>query len=97
MLDATDGDNLVVSGRTTLDNNHAALLAILAEWSSGRDLAARIANLTDGSGSPIRENEDFFLTSGPGGTLLADDPVNLIYPGPNNWLRTQRRDVIMRK
>jgi Ca2+-binding RTX toxin-like protein len=97
MLDAKDGDNLVVSGRTVFDNDHAALLAILAEWTSGRDLAVRIANLTDGSGSADRENEDFFLTFGPGGTLLAGDPVNMIYAGPNNWLRTQPRDVIMRR
>ncbi len=97
MLDAKDGDNLVVSGRTVFDNDQAVLLAILAEWASGRDLAARIANLTDGSGSPDRENDDFFLTSGPGGTLLSGDPINLIYTGQGNWLRPQPRDIVMRR
>jgi Ca2+-binding RTX toxin-like protein len=99
-IDARGGNDLVVSGRTAFDNDHEALLAILAEWTSGRPLAARIANLTDGTGSPDRENEDFFLFSGPGGTLLKDGTVNLIRTilvNSGNWILSQPGDVVLRR
>jgi Ca2+-binding RTX toxin-like protein len=43
-------DDLLVSGTTAFDDNAAALAAVLAEWTSSRSYATRVANIT-GSGS----------------------------------------------
>jgi VCBS repeat-containing protein len=45
--------DLLIAGTTTFDNRPAALAAILAEWSSGRPLAARTANLRSGTGPAL--------------------------------------------
>jgi Ca2+-binding RTX toxin-like protein len=53
-------DDIVIAGSTLYDANDAALRAIMAEWTFGRDYDARVGNLTDGSGgSPV--NGSFFL------------------------------------
>src|SRR5262249_46645463 len=56
------GDDILIGGRTAFDGNEAALCAVLAEWTSGRDYQARVANLR-GLGSGPRANGNFFLTA----------------------------------
>ena len=46
--DGGAGDDLLIAGRTSYDDNDAALAAILAEWTSAADLATRSANLSSG-------------------------------------------------
>ena len=41
-MDGGAGDDLLIAGRTSYDDNDAALLAILAEWTSAADAATRI-------------------------------------------------------
>jgi Ca2+-binding RTX toxin-like protein len=57
-------DDILIAGSTAFDGNEAALCAILAEWTSGRSYAARVANLTGtGTGSDFasRLNGCYFL------------------------------------
>jgi Ca2+-binding RTX toxin-like protein len=71
-LDGGGGDDLLIAGFTAFDANHAALEAILAEWTSPRGYEMRVDNLR-GQGSGPRLNGDYFLrTGGPGRTLFDD-------------------------
>src|SRR5262249_58714181 len=52
-LVGSQGNDILIGGRTVYDSNPAALAAlnaILAEWSSGRDYATRVQNIRTGSG-----------------------------------------------
>lgn len=72
-------DSILISGDTTL--SIAGLEAILSEWSSARDVSARVQNIL-GNGSGPRNNGSSFLISGL--TVLADGaPDRLI--GPDNF------------
>jgi titin len=62
-----DGD-LLIAGTTAHDANEAALCAIMAEWTSARDYATRVANLR-GTGSGPRANGSYFLNA----TTVFDD------------------------
>jgi CSLREA domain-containing protein len=62
-------DDLLIAGRTAFDANDAALLAIMAEWTSQRDYATRVANLR-GEGTGERSNGEYFLRKGV--TVLDD-------------------------
>ena len=67
------GDDILVAGSTAFDTNTAALRSILDEWTSGREFAARVSNLS-GTGSGSRLNGDHFLTAtGPLATVFGDD------------------------
>jgi len=71
-------DDLLVAGITAFDANDAALAAILAEWTSARDYATRVANL-QGTGSGPRLNGDFFLlTDGPAATVSDDGATDTL-------------------
>jgi Ca2+-binding RTX toxin-like protein len=92
------GEDILIGGSTIYDSDgpltslgSEALLAIQAEWNSGRPHHVRKANLTDGSGSPDRENDDFFLTLG--GTVVDDLESDKLIGGPGcDWLFWGRRD-----
>jgi Ca2+-binding RTX toxin-like protein len=50
------GDDLLLGGASDYDTDEAALLAILAEWSSGNDLGTKIMNISTGAttgGNPL--------------------------------------------
>jgi Ca2+-binding RTX toxin-like protein len=84
-LSGNAADDILIGGTTTHDANDAALLAILAEWNAPRPYAARVANLTDGSGSATRLNNDFFLRLGQ--TVFDDGKRDtLLGGGGQNWL-----------
>ena len=69
------GRDLLIAGTTAYDGNEAALAAIMAEWTSGRDYATRIANLS-GTGSGPRDNGSVFL--------MASGPARRFSP-PRRW------------
>ncbi|MBA4068015.1 MAG: hypothetical protein C0501_30785, partial [Isosphaera sp.] len=75
----------------------AALAALLAEWASRRDLATRIANLTDGTGGPDRENGDAFLAAadlvddGAEDVLVGDSTLDWFRPLPGDKVADRRR------
>jgi hypothetical protein len=56
----------------TYENNNLALQSILAEWSSPRSYADRVANLR-GAGTGTRNNGDYFLTAA---TVLDDNDAD---------------------
>jgi uncharacterized delta-60 repeat protein len=66
-------EDLLVGGTTTYDANRDAILSILAEWTSSRDFATRVANLS-GTGSGPRLNGNLFLQQGI--TVLDDAAVD---------------------
>ncbi|MDB5390517.1 MAG: algE [Planctomycetaceae bacterium] len=79
--------DILVGGFTIYDHavaddnlltNEAALLSIMAEWNSGRSLAARRANI-NGTGSGSRLNGSNFLK--PGTTVFDDGDQDLLTGG----------------
>lgn len=78
------GSNLVLTGSTNFSDPVGAALALMAEWSSGRDLETRVENLS-GTGEGPRENGDYFLI--PGSTAIDDDVVDAaIVDQPEDWV-----------
>jgi Ca2+-binding RTX toxin-like protein len=75
-LNGGTSDDILLGGTTPLSGNEAALVAVMAEWTSLRPYAVRVANLQGtGSGADFdaRLNGDFFLTrQGPSATVLDD-------------------------
>ncbi|HEX8202569.1 MAG TPA: MBG domain-containing protein, partial [Isosphaeraceae bacterium] len=80
-LNAGAGDDILVGGTTDFDEptsaNLAALELVLAEWTSSRDYATRVANLS-GSGTGPRSNGTTLLISV---TVHEDAAVDLLYGG----------------
>jgi Ca2+-binding RTX toxin-like protein len=62
-LEGQDDDDLLIGGTTAHDSDEVALLAILAEWTSSRDYAARMANILAASG-PALAGTGIFLQPG---------------------------------
>jgi hypothetical protein len=86
------GNDIVVTGSTVMDANLAALRAILAEWTADRPLGVRVRNLTDGTGSALRLNGDFFLDST---TVTGDDEVDRVSARRRiDWLLASDEDVV---
>lgn len=89
-----NGEDLLVAGWTHFDANAEALDAIMAEWTSSRSFAARVANLSGtGSGSnwTNRANGNSFLVANPGGphdvTVFDDDGSDSLVGGlGRDWL-----------
>jgi Ca2+-binding RTX toxin-like protein len=75
-------DDVLIAGATAFDENEVALLAILAEWTSGRSYAVRVANLMGtGTGSDFtnRQNGSYFLkTDGTDATVFDDDRADVL-------------------
>jgi Ca2+-binding RTX toxin-like protein len=91
------GDDLLIAGSTSFDSNVAALLAVLAEWSSDRDYLTRIANLTGtGSGANFtnRLNGNYFLLAGQ--TVFADAGGSVLVGGPGqDWFFAGLADFVV--
>lgn len=99
LLYGAGGEDVLVAGSTIYDSGDAglareeALLALLAEWSSGRDYATRVNNL-NGIGSGERLNGDFFLNAE---TVEDDLAFDLLIGGSGlDWfLFTPGRDLVL--
>jgi Ca2+-binding RTX toxin-like protein len=89
------GDDLLIGGRTAFDENEGALCALMAEWTSGRSYADRVANLR-GLGSGPRLNGNYFLTTtGPGATVPDDGAVDQLNGSAGtDWFFIGLSDVI---
>jgi hypothetical protein len=75
---AGSGNGLLIAGTTAFDQNQAALDAIMAEWTSDRSYADRIANLS-GTGSGPRANGDIFLlANGPSATVFDNGATDVL-------------------
>jgi PKD repeat protein len=61
LLNGNDGDDLLIAGLTAFDDDATALAAILAEWTSARSYAERVANL-----------RNTLIGSGPDATVFDD-------------------------
>jgi autotransporter-associated beta strand protein len=74
------GDDIVIGGTFAYDAHDEALLAIQAEWTSGRSYPARVANLRGEAANPEfvnRANGDFFLIAeGPDATVFDDGALD---------------------
>jgi hypothetical protein len=80
------GDDIMIAGTTAFDNNEAALAAIMAEWTSARDYATRLANLSGTGSGPSAYGDVFLIASGPGATVFANSSVNVLQGGSGmNW------------
>jgi hypothetical protein len=71
--------DLMIGGYTDFDANAQALHSLLLEWTSARTFAERVANVTDGSGTEVRANGNYFLTLGPTGTVHHDGAIDKIH------------------
>ncbi len=65
-------EDILVAGSTAFDGDEAALCAIMAEWTSIRDYATRVANL-EGTGTSPRLNGSVFLSREGTGATVSDD------------------------
>lgn len=84
LLFAGAGSDLLIGGTTRLDANDPAIQAILAEWTSARRYADRVANVTGQrhAGFDRRANGRFFLTRRTtGGTVQADRSLDFLDGG----------------
>ena len=81
-------DDILIAGSTAFDfdanrrlkaTHERSLLDIMQEWTSSRDYAVRVANLTNGSGSTDGENGSTFLkTGGADATVFDDDDKDVL-------------------
>jgi VCBS repeat-containing protein len=82
-LSGAGRSDLLIAGTTAYDNNHAALSAILAEWSSTRSFTARLENLRTGSGPVLPELN---VALKPSLTVFDDTSVDrLLGGGDLDW------------
>ena len=72
LLSGNRGDDLVIAGSTHYDDNEEALALLAAEWHAARMAAARIANLSTGTG-PVLAGTGIRLIHG---TTVADDQAH---------------------
>lgn len=81
-------DDILIAGSTAHDADEAALASVAAEWTSARGYAERVANLTNGNGSPARANGDVFLDN----ATVWDDGVRdvLIGSSGRDWFLLNR-------
>lgn len=82
------GSDLLLAGVTLYETSPDAIFGIQAEWTSGRPLAERVANLT-GTGSGTRYNGDFFLipSPAPAPTVVDEQAVDFVMGGTGaDWL-----------
>ncbi|MEQ1826376.1 MAG: calcium-binding protein [Pirellula sp.] len=80
------GDDILIAGTTSFDNNDYARQQILLEWTNPIANETRVANLRgiDNPGFAIRLNGNFFLRKGE--TVHDDDEVDfLIGSGSTDW------------
>ncbi|MEA1952574.1 MAG: PKD domain-containing protein, partial [Planctomycetota bacterium] len=72
-LAGSSGDDILIGGTTSHDTNHAALAAVMAEWTSPRSINARIGHLRNGGGL----NGSYLLKIHE--TIFDDDKCDLLW------------------
>jgi uncharacterized protein (TIGR03118 family) len=81
-----DDDDLLIAGTTAYDNNIAALLQILAEWTSANPYATRVANLRGGVGGLPKLDSTTVFDDGVIDTLRGNKGLDWFFAGPNDRL-----------
>ena len=89
ILQGAAGDDLLISGTTVHERDRAALLQILAEWTSTRTFAQRTANIW-GNGTGTRANGTTYLNNSAADSItdsvFADTDSDLLTGGTNqDW------------
>jgi streptogramin lyase len=86
-LQGGNGDDVMIAGTTAFDANDAALSAIMAEWTSARSYADRVANLS-GTGNGPRSNGNYFLIAGGQNGTVFDNGVADVLNGVSgtDWI-----------
>lgn len=89
ILQGAAGDDLLISGTTLHERDRAALLQILAEWTSTRTFAQRTANIW-GNGTGTRANGTTYLNNSAADSItdsvFADTDSDLLTGGTNqDW------------
>ncbi|MBI4327399.1 MAG: cadherin-like domain-containing protein [Chloroflexi bacterium] len=85
-------DDLLIGGETLFDSLENALLALSAEWNSGRSFDARVANLS-GQGTGPRLNGNYFLQ--PGVTVFDDFAKDSLQgDGGQDWFLADSNDAV---
>lgn len=92
------GDDILVGGSTTYDNNREALSAIHGEWTSARSFAQRVDNLMGSITTSVRSNGSYYLKSGAtassSDTVLGDNDVDALMGGANqDWFLASLNDT----
>ena len=85
------GDDILIAGYTNVDNNVAALAAIMNGWLSGASFASRVSSLSSqlNAGNTHDDNDFDILTGGAGSDWYF---ANLILDGSDNFFD---RDLIL--
>jgi Ca2+-binding RTX toxin-like protein len=84
-LVGNSGGDILIAGTTAFDRNQAALAAIMAEWTSARSYADRVANLS-GTGCGPRNNGNYFLIAGgPSATGFHNGVVDVLHGSGMDW------------
>jgi Ca2+-binding RTX toxin-like protein len=80
-LIGNSGDDILIAGTTAFDDNEAALYAIMAEWTSSRSYADRVANLSGTGSGPSNNGNYFLIASGPNATVFDNGASNVLNGG----------------
>ena len=101
-IDGGKDDDLLIAGYTSLDNNRAALEAILREWTSNRSFTDRRNNII-GVTSTGLNGTSWLKPSGLGRSVFDDDAVDYLWGGEGrdwfllnmNSAENSRRDQLI--
>jgi hypothetical protein len=75
-----DDDDILIAGTTAYDQNDAALLSLMAEWTrTDEDFDTRVFNLTNGINAPLLDATT--VTSNSGGNTLTGGPGQNLFFG----------------
>ncbi len=85
-LRAGSDDDLLIGGATAHDGNVAALLQILAEWTSTDSYATRIDALRNGTGGLPRLDATTVFDDGVADTLRGNQGLDWFFAGPDDEL-----------
>ncbi|QDU27101.1 Bifunctional hemolysin/adenylate cyclase precursor [Anatilimnocola aggregata] len=88
-IDALDGgggagnEDILIGGTTAFDLDEAALLDIMAEWTSANSNIDRVNNLKDGSGVAPKNNGDTYLNLT---TVFNDNAIDSLFYSPGDLM-----------
>jgi Ca2+-binding RTX toxin-like protein len=83
LLYGATGDDILIGGNTTHDGSEAALLAIMAEWTSANSNIDRINNLKNGTGVAPKNNGTTYLDNA---TVLNDGAIDSLFANTGDFV-----------
>src|SRR5262249_24475227 len=89
-LRGRSGDDLLIAGRTTHDDNDAELLQILNEWSSIDSYVTRIDKLRNGTGGLPKLDASTVTDDGVRDGLAGGSGVDWFFAGIDDRIRDKR-------